>query len=210
MNNYVYALASFGPDLYVGGSFGTAGGNNAFAIARWNGSSWSALGSPASTSGLNNIVRTLTLSSTDLYAGGDFWGTFGGTGINRIAKWNGSGWSPLGSGNDNTVSALALSGIDLYVGGSFTHAGGNASPNIAKARIGSLARSVVATNSAASIQFFGVTGYLYDVQRATNLNPPVTWSILTSSPLSPADDGFFTFTDTNAPPGTAYYRAVEH
>jgi len=40
--------------------------------------------------------------------------------------------------------------------------------------------------------------------------PPITWTTLTTSPLSPADDGSFTFTDTNAPPGTAYYRSVEH
>jgi hypothetical protein len=28
--------------------------------------------------------------------------------------------------------------------------------------------------------------------------------------ISPADDGSLTFTDTNAPPGTAYYRLVQH
>src|SRR5688572_22661629 len=40
--------------------------------------------------------------------------------------------------------------------------------------------------------------------------PPMTWTTLTASPLSPADDGSFSFIDTNAPPGTAYYRLVQH
>ena len=78
---------------------------------------------------------------------------------------------------------------------------------LARARIGSIVKSAVATNSAATIQFSGVTGYQYDVQRATNLNSPITWTTTTTSPLSPAPDGSFTF--TNAPPGTAYYRTLE-
>src|SRR4029077_18796893 len=43
------ALAVFddgsGPGLYVGGQFGSAGGVTALHAARWNGASWSALGS---------------------------------------------------------------------------------------------------------------------------------------------------------------------
>ena len=88
-------------------------------------------------------------------------------------------------------------------------AGGKLSAYMAIARIGSIAKSVAAPSSTASIQFSGVTGYEYDVQRATNLNPPISWTTITTSPLSPAPEGSFTYTDTNAPPGTAYYRAVE-
>jgi hypothetical protein len=47
------------------------------------------------------------------------------------------------------------------------------------------------------------------VQRATSLKPPMTWTTITTSPLSPAPDGSFTFTDTNTPRGTAFYRARE-
>ena len=65
------------------------------------------------------------------------------------------------------------------------------------------------TNSTASIQFSGVTGYQYDVLRATNLSSPITWTTITTSPLSPAPDGSFTWTDAYAPPGPAFYRAVE-
>ena len=54
-----------------------------------------------------------------------------------------------------------------------------------------------------------MTGYQYDVQRATNLNSSIFWTTLTTSPLSPAPDGSFTFIDTNAPAGTAFYRTRE-
>ena len=41
----VYALAVSGTNLYAGGDFTTAGGSAATNIAKWDGSSWSALGS---------------------------------------------------------------------------------------------------------------------------------------------------------------------
>jgi hypothetical protein len=41
----VFALAVSGSDVYAGGNFKTAGGGAATNIAKWNGSSWSALGS---------------------------------------------------------------------------------------------------------------------------------------------------------------------
>ena len=63
----VYALAVSGSDLYAGGAFTNAGGNEANGIAKWNGSSWSALGS-----GMNGTVYALAVSGSDLYAGGGF------------------------------------------------------------------------------------------------------------------------------------------
>ena len=41
----VYALAVSGNDLYAGGLFSMAGGTVANQIAKWDGSSWSALSS---------------------------------------------------------------------------------------------------------------------------------------------------------------------
>ena len=40
----VYALAVSGMDVYAGGDFTTAGGVSASRIAKWDGTSWSALG----------------------------------------------------------------------------------------------------------------------------------------------------------------------
>jgi hypothetical protein len=204
LNSNVQALAVSAGDLYAGGTFTTAGGTPANYIAKWNGSSWSALGS-----GMNSFVSALATSGNDVYAGGTFT-TAGATPANCIAKWNGSSWSALGSGVSGFVYALAVSESDLYAAGTFTTAGGKPTGRAAKARIGSAAESITASGSSATIQFSGVVGYEYHVQRTDSLTPPMTWTTLTTTPLSPADDGSLTFTDTTAPPGTAYYRLVEN
>jgi hypothetical protein len=63
----VRAFAASGANLYAGGDFITAGGTSANYIARWDGSSWSPLGS-----GLNSPVWALAISRNDLYVGGEF------------------------------------------------------------------------------------------------------------------------------------------
>jgi hypothetical protein len=130
-------------NLYIGGSFSIAGNAPANNIAKWNGSSWAALGS-GMRGGPNNqtVVSALAVSGGDLYAGGGFT-VAGGSAANYIAKWNGSSWSSLGSGLDggfNSLSginpgvfALAVSGSDLYAAGIFTVASGKASPYLARA-----------------------------------------------------------------------------
>jgi len=128
-NGKVYAVVIDGSgDLYIGGDFAVAGGSFADYIAKWNGSTWTALGS-----GMNGAVVALAVSGSDLYAGGYFT-TAGGNAANYIAKWNGSSWSALGSGMNvgGTVFALAVSGSDLYAGGNITTAGGSAANYIAK------------------------------------------------------------------------------
>ena len=57
-----------GSDLYAGGDFTTAGGSAANYIAKWNGSSWSALGFGDE----RRRVYALAVSGSDLYAGGYF------------------------------------------------------------------------------------------------------------------------------------------
>ncbi|MFZ4664785.1 MAG: hypothetical protein ACOYNY_47790, partial [Caldilineaceae bacterium] len=84
LNAPVSSLAVSGNDLYVGGLFSTADGVAANRIVKWDGSSWSPLGS-----GLNGDVAALAVSGSDLYVGGSF-STAGGVAANRIAKWDGS------------------------------------------------------------------------------------------------------------------------
>jgi hypothetical protein len=129
-----------GTNLYIGGFFTMAGETKASRIAKWDGNSWTALGS-----GINGGVYALVWSGNDLYVAGSFTSA-GGVAATNIAKWNGSSWSALGSGlNGNQsswsllvsglsgyVSAMAVSGSDLYAAGSFTKAGGVAATNIAK------------------------------------------------------------------------------
>jgi hypothetical protein len=119
-------MAVSGNNLYVGGQFTTAGGVTVNHIARWDGSSWSALGS-----GVGGDVLAIAVSGNDVYAGG-FFNTAGGAPARNIAKWNGSTWSALGSGPDYYVRVMGISGSDLYVGGDFTNAGGVPANHVAK------------------------------------------------------------------------------
>lgn len=63
-----------GTDLYAGGTFTTAGGVTVNRIAKWNGTTWSALGS-----GMPSAVLALAVRGTDIFAGGSF--NHGGRGV---------------------------------------------------------------------------------------------------------------------------------
>jgi hypothetical protein len=114
--------------VYTGGDFTTAGGVSANRVARWDGSSWSALGS-----GMNTRVTSLQMGRDgSVYAGGGFT-TAGGVTANRVARWNGTAWSALGSGaNDYVFSLQTGADGDVYAGGFFTTAGGGSASHIAK------------------------------------------------------------------------------
>lgn len=121
-------------NLYIGGDFIVVGDVIANRIAKWDGTSWSALGA-----GANGTVRTLAVSGSDVYAGGDFTTVSETDGlpliVNRIAKWNGNSWGALGSGMNHQVLALAVSGSDLYAGGWFTSATNSGGVAIAANRV---------------------------------------------------------------------------
>jgi hypothetical protein len=127
----VYAMKMIGGDLYVGGAFTSAGGVSATNIARWDGTSWSALGTGV-TRNENSYILAMAASGSDLYVGGRFM-TAGGTNATNIAKWDGRSWSALGPGvgvatgslNDyDRVTGLAVIGNSIYAGGYFTTVGG--------------------------------------------------------------------------------------
>ena len=131
VNGTVNAIAINGSDVYVGGTFTSLGDGTTSAknIAKWNGSSWSVL-SIGGSNGVNNTVKAIAISGTDVYVGGYFTAFGDGTQVNRIAKWDGNNWSRLGNagvdGLAHNVYAIAVSGIDVYVGGSFNLLGDNA------------------------------------------------------------------------------------
>ncbi len=144
INGYVNALAVSGSDLYVGGNFTNAGGvPTADYVAKWNGSTWSALGSNGSGDGaLNNDVSAIEVSGNDVYVGGIFQNAGGVATADYLAEWNGNTWSGLGSNGTAdgaigcggcVVDALGVSGGDVYVGGQFPSIAGNAlAANIAE------------------------------------------------------------------------------
>jgi hypothetical protein len=134
-NGTVNALAFDSADnLYVGGTFTTAGGVTCNNIAKYSTTGdWSALGT--GTKGTNGTVKTIAVDSSDnLYAGGEFT-TAGGNSCNYIAKYTTTGgWTALsGGGTNNYVLVIAVDSADnLYVGGHFTTAGGVTCNRIAK------------------------------------------------------------------------------
>jgi hypothetical protein len=136
-----------GPKLFAGGAFTTAGAIAASGIARWDGASWSPLGSgvPPLATTLANFPPgwILTLKSFDpdgagplpsrLYAGGRFDSIDGVAALN-VASWNGAFWSPLGPGLgyptffvNGTVASLAVSNVEgpakLFACGLFKNSG---------------------------------------------------------------------------------------
>lgn len=146
LNEHVHSFQVFddgsGMALYVGGNFNIVGGQVARYIARWNGSTWSAVGT-----GLNTEVLTMTLfddgtgGGPQLHVGGFFFATGGGpptTSTPFVAKWTGSQWVSLGTGLNDAVWNLTTfddgsgNGTALYAGGWFTTAGGLTSRRVAQ------------------------------------------------------------------------------
>jgi hypothetical protein len=128
------------PALFVGGNFDWAGSTSAHNVARWTGSSWSAVGNGFA----DGYVATLASFDADglgadpaeLYAGGSFTNS-AGVSINQIARWTGSSWAPLSTGMESPFAPYATvltlcaydddgsgpSATSLYAGGNFGTAG---------------------------------------------------------------------------------------
>jgi hypothetical protein len=105
----VCALAVSGNNLYVGGWFTNVGGMSATNIAKWDGGTWSALGS-----GMNDVVLALAVDEADhLFVGGNF--TLAGTNVSpHIAQAN-LGSAPTILRTPQTQTAEAGATVDLAV-----------------------------------------------------------------------------------------------
>ena len=114
-------------DVVAGGAVQLVGGTPSARLARWDGSTWSSLGS------CNQSVWALAvLPNGDLVAGGSFT-TVGGVAAAGLARWNGVAWSSLGGGVSGSVLALlAQANGDLVVGGSFLTSGGVTTNSLAR------------------------------------------------------------------------------
>lgn len=137
-NNFVsvYAMCSYdvgsGAELFVGGTFDGAGTLNSKAIIRWNGSTWSALGSGIGPTETNNPAVYALQGFDDgsgpaVFVGGVF-GSAGGAPVHGVAKWDGSQWSAAGDGANGVYEFAVFddgTGPALYATGSFLTAGSN-------------------------------------------------------------------------------------
>jgi hypothetical protein len=117
-----------GNNVYAGGTFKAAGGNNALCIASWNGSTWSGIGGGVKGGDCGDwgdyptTVNAIDVVNDDIYIGGTFTKA-GDTDCNGLAKWNGSSWSDLKTMTlDPTlavVKTITSDGSNIYVGGEY-------------------------------------------------------------------------------------------
>jgi hypothetical protein len=209
----VNALAYINGQLYAAGSFTNAGGITANHIAKWNGTSWSALGTGLVGTSSAATVIGMAVSGNNVYVTGNFTNA-GGIMATNVAVWNGTNWSALGSGTASSISSIgycaAASGNDVYIGGNFSFAGDkpaqfiahwNTQSNYYPAASVKLMRSAWLTNRQFQFRITGTSGQSYIIQGSTNLN---TWtSLQTNSTM------FYDFTDPNSDAcPRRFYRAM--
>jgi len=131
INGLARACAVYNGELYVGGyNITRAGASTVSNIARWNGTSWSGVGTGISVYG---GIGAMQVYNGNLYVGGGF-DTAGGVPVNNVAVWNGSIWAKAGtgiSGGQAYIEAFAIYKGNLIAGGAFDSADGIAVNNIA-------------------------------------------------------------------------------
>ena len=133
-----------GADIYVGGAFTNVNNNGtplpaADYLTKWDGASWSALGSDGAGNGAltgkgGGVINAFGQLGGTLLAGGYFYDLKDAgsvlPGADFIAGWNGTHWSAVGQvpngafANDypySQVNAILVNGTDVYVGGYFTN-----------------------------------------------------------------------------------------
>jgi hypothetical protein len=141
VDNNVFALATAGTDVYVGGAFLNAFGAPGNGIMRWSTAAHDFYALGGST---NGNVYAVAIDGPDVYVGGTF-NSAGGVAANNIAKWNSQTdtWSPLAEGvtgcdgNSNAcygavVWTIVVNGNIVYVGGDFVNSGIYATHSIAQ------------------------------------------------------------------------------
>ena len=133
-----------GEALFAGGAFGSIGGAaGTTLIGRWDGSEWSAVGSPGlstgSTNGFLTSMAIFDVFGTERLVAGGFFASAGGiSDTQSIATWDGTVWSNMGSGltAPDAVWAMATGDVGdgerLFVGGSFESIGGGPAGGIAQ------------------------------------------------------------------------------
>ena len=119
------ALAVYDDALVAGGQF-MWDYDPIVIVARWDGSTWSNMGSRSSFGG----VASLRVFDGRLVAGGGAYLQLGDQMVHGIAIWDGQTWSAIGSGIAGNVNALAVLHGRLVAGGSFQTAGGIAMNSI--------------------------------------------------------------------------------
>ena len=136
IDTFVRALTAHGTDVYVGtDAVNVAGITTADHVVKWDGSTWSAVGSnTAGTDGwfpTTTFINALTTVGPMIFAAGSFQNANGVATADNIAYFDGSTWRPIGSngaGNGPLPGNLIALGVfrnKIYASGNFTSAGGD-------------------------------------------------------------------------------------
>lgn len=108
-------------NIYIGGRFTNTAGKK--YVAKWNGSTWTELGSLAANGDINALTKD---KSGNIYAAGGFSNS---AGKRYVAKWDGSVWAEMGSGTsalnaqDDILCLTTDPAGTVYAAGKFTNAG---------------------------------------------------------------------------------------
>lgn len=90
-NGRIHAMIEYDGDLIIGGNFQEAGGQDAFSVARWDGTEWHPMGN-----GFTGEVYDFAIYGDWLYASGWFSSNPENTQTYQgIARWTGTSWTPL-------------------------------------------------------------------------------------------------------------------
>ncbi|MDX2199375.1 MAG: hypothetical protein SF069_10450 [Phycisphaerae bacterium] len=129
----VNVLAVHGDDVYVGGTLGSAGGQVANHVARWDCEQWGGIGVGVGRPILSS-AHAFAFGDDVLYLGGNFVEA-GETPYSRVQMWDGKSWQALDATSDpqsRIVYALAVLNERLIAGGAFQTFGGSPMRNIAQ------------------------------------------------------------------------------
>lgn len=98
--------------------FGTSCDN----VLKWDGSSWSVIGTA------NSAVLNIFIDNTDLYAVGWF-DTIGGVAASKVARFNGSNWSAIDTTKwwSGAINCVSVFNNELYIGGNMVNYNGSIS-----------------------------------------------------------------------------------
>ena len=131
VDGWVNCLQTLNGYLYAGGGFSIIGGVPAGGIAKWNGTTWSAVGSGIGAMGLS-FVKKMTVHNNQLYV--SVQDNMGFT--TEIWYFNGTGWISIGNiplgASQGVVDVMKSYNGSLYVAGNFNSINGVVVSNIAR------------------------------------------------------------------------------
>ena len=121
------ALQTYNGELYLAGGFGLINGLPVNSIAKWNGASWSSVGT------IDELwqFQSLGVFNNKLYAGGNMIINNNPT-EHWIANWNSTAWDSVGLGLNYVPNSMTVYNGELYIAGRFDTAGGSQALCIAR------------------------------------------------------------------------------